>query len=134
MKKFFPIFLLIPLMCGCSGTNKGGGGSGGGGGGGQGGEPAVEEVVTVNFYADFNQKPAKNIYYVQKVKFGNKVVEPDHPTTPSDPAYPVFKGWSAKEIIDDEADLFDFNTILTEDNVSYTKVLDIFGIWVAQGE
>lgn len=130
-KRFIPLFLLLPLVfTGCANSKKGEEGKDGE----DGGDTPSEELVTVNFYLDFNQKPAKIIYYTEKVSFGSKITKPADPASPIDPAYPVFKGWSTKEIIDDEKDLFDFNTKLTEDNVSYTKIFEVFGIWVAQGE
>ena len=90
--------------------------------------------ITVNFYADYNQKIAKNIYSTQKWDFGDKVVKIAGPSTPNDPAFPNFIGWSLKEVIDDKKDLYDFSKPLTEDIVDHTNTLELFGIWFAEGE
>ena len=89
-------------------------------------------MITVNFYLDFNQVEAKEIYYTTQVNNGSKLQEPTKPTTYLYPDFPVFKGWSQKEIIDDVKDLWNFDT----DTVRVTRgtSLNLYGIWVAEGE
>ena len=93
--------------------------------------------VTVNFYSDFNQKIAKVIYATQSWDFGDKVVEIAGPSTAPDPAFSEFAGWSAKEVVDDLSDLFDFSTVLSKENVDDSTgkyVLDLFGIWITKAD
>ena len=89
-------------------------------------------VITVNFYLDFNQVEAKEIYYTTQVNNGSKLQEPTKPTTPLYPDFPVFKGWSQKEIIDDVKDLWNFETDTVK--VVHGTSLNLYGIWVAEGE
>ena len=65
------------------------------------------------------------------MKNGSKLEAPATPTKAPMPEFPVFLGWSYKEIINDKKDLWDFSkdTVQT-DETSF----NLFGIWVAQGE
>ena len=88
--------------------------------------------MTVTFYADYNQKIIKNIYYECTVQNGELINDkPNKPTEAPFPEFPNFKGWSSKEIIDDDKDLWDFST---DKVISKTSSFELFGIWVAEGE
>ena len=92
----------------------------------------IEKKVTVNFYLDFNQLESKNIYYTTEVDNGGLITSlPPTPTVSNYPDFPVFKGWSKKEIIDDVNDLWDFSS---DTVVANSGTLNLFGIWVAEGE
>jgi len=132
MKKslMFLSILSVAFLVGC--TNSKGGQSGGGDQGGGSDTPAVEDEVTVNFYLDYNQKPVGNIYKKVKVARGGLITDvPANPTTPLYPEFPVFKGWSYKELISSDEDLWDFS--VDKVNTQFNS-FDIFGIWVAEGE
>ena len=53
---------------------------------------------------------------------------PANPTTPLDPAFPLFVGWSTHTIIDTKDDLIDVNTYV----VTNAHFLFIYGIWSAE--
>ena len=128
-KKLFISLLAIPfVLSGCFLINRNSNNSG------KNSSIDEDEQITVTFYLDLNQKIAKNVYNKQVLTWNDKITKPTDPTEGLDPANPVFKGWSMKEIIDDDADLFDFNTKLTEDIVDSFMTVDLFGIWVAEGE
>ena len=93
-------------------------------------DPTVK--ITVNYYLDYNQLAAKVIYYTEEVQNGSKLTKPGDPSKGNFPEFPVFKGWSTKEVIDNVSDLWDFD----KDVVSVTsgKTFNLFGIWVATGE
>ena len=136
MKKLSLLLLFASFsLIGCRGKNNNpsdGGGEGGKDGGET--EPVIDPTldITVNYYLDYNQVAAKNIYSVISVKNGSKLEKPDDPANPPLPEFPVFKGWSKKEVIDNVSDLWNFDV----DVVSVTSgtTLNLFGIWVAQGE
>lgn len=88
--------------------------------------------VTVNFYVDYNNTHYKLRYYQTTVKNGSLITNvPNTPTALSED-FPVFKGWSTKEITDDYAnDLWNFATDKVE-QPSNAPVLDFYGIWAAQ--
>lgn len=115
------------LLIGCNNTNNN---SSGGNNGGS--SQPKEELVTVYFYADYNQKMLENVYFSCKVTNGSLITNiPDNPTEPLYPEFPVFKGWSYKELIADEGDLWNFQTdkVNTQQNT-----FDLFGFWAAEGE
>ena len=93
----------------------------------------VERKVTVKFYLDFTLVAAGDVYYTVEVDNGGLIpAKPDDPTeSPFPGEYPVFKGWSRKEIINDDADLWNF---ATDKVVANKGEFAIFGIWVAEGE
>lgn len=88
--------------------------------------------VTVNFYIDYNNTHYKLRYYQTTVKNGSLITDvPANPTAPSED-FPVFKGWSTKEITDDyENDIWNFATDRVQ-QASTNLVLDFYGIWAAQ--
>ena len=91
-----------------------------------------EGEVTITFYADYNQKIVKNVYYECTVQNGELITDkPNKPSEAPFPEFPNFKGWSSKEIIDDDKDLWDFST---DKVISKTASFELFGIWVAEGE
>lgn len=131
MKKSLMIISVLSLafLVGCTSHKSGGDNTDGGG---DDDTPAVVDEVTVNFYLDYNQKPVGNIYKKVKVVRGGLITDvPANPTTPLYPEFPVFKGWSYKELISSEEDLWDFS--VDKVNTQFNS-FDIFGIWVAEGE
>ncbi len=134
MKKIFLTALCsLALIAACNSSSSGGGGGGDDPTPGPGPEPTPTPTgsITVNFYLDYNQPDAKNVYYSYKVNNGDKLTEPARPSEPIFEEFPVFKGWSHKDIIDNDEDLWNFatDTVDTTDTVFY-----MYGIWVAQGE
>ena len=134
MKKLSIALLLMSSFLALAGCNKSSGGSGGSGGnggsGGSGGGSTDDGKIQINFYADYNQIEAKNVYHTYRIENGSLLTKPADPTAPL-PEFPVFLGWSSKEIIDNKADLWDFST----DKVQTDEpTFNLFGIWVAQGE
>ena len=88
--------------------------------------------VTINFYKDFNYTHYKVRYYQTTVKNGSLIT--DVPPTPEAPSedFPVFKGWSLKEITDDyEHDIWNFATdkVAVDSN---SPTLSFYGIWAAE--
>lgn len=65
-------------------------------------------------------------YYNEPIGKSNKI--PSNPTTPLDPAFPIFVGWSTHTIIDTKDDLVDVNTYV----VTNAHFLFIYGIWSAE--
>ena len=86
--------------------------------------------VTVNFYADYNMAVDGTTFKVVTVKNGQKLENPGTPQVVL-PEFPVFKGCSTHEIINDLKYLWDFD----KDVVMTSKpTLNLYGIWVAEGE
>ncbi|MCQ2815064.1 MAG: Ig-like domain-containing protein [Bacilli bacterium] len=50
---------------------------------------------------------------------------PKNPTTPSDPAFPYFIGWSAHSVIDQKSDLWNMET----DLIGNVNSIYLYGIW-----
>ena len=102
-------------------------------GGGDSGED--DDRITVKFYLDYNQLAVDNIYYQYKVENHKKLNAPDVPSKDQAPLpeFPVFKGWSTKQLIDDEKDLWDFSKDVMEvqDGVDQFR---LYGFWAAEGE
>ena len=132
MKKLSIALLLAAsflTLAGCKKNNSSNGG--GNGGGGSGGGTENDGKIQINFYADYNQLNSKNVYHTYRVENGSKLTKPTDPTEAPMPEFPVFLGWSYKEIIDNKADLWDFSTDTVQTN---EPSFSLFGIWVAQGE
>ena len=129
MKKLSIALLVMTSFLGLVACNRSsGGGSGGGGGNGGGSE---DGKIQINFYVDYNQLNSKNVYHTYRVANGSKLTKPADPTEAPMPEFPVFLGWSYKEIIDNKADLWDFS----KDTVQTIEPsFSLFGIWVAEGE
>lgn len=136
MKKlFFPFLLALPLLMTSCFSNRNNQSSGSNSSSEQNSSEIPEkDKITVTFYEDLNQKIAKNIYKREVLTWGDKIERPADPSAPLDPAFPVFKGWSLKDVIDDDSDLFDFSKPLSEEFVDSYMTVDLFGIWVAEGE
>ena len=134
MKKLSIALLVMASFLGLAacGNNSGGGSGGGGSGGGDsGGGTEDDGKIQINFYADFNQLNSKNVYHTYRVENGSKLTKPADPTTAPLPEFPVFLGWSVREIVDNKEDLWDFSTDVVQ---TEEKTFNLFGIWVAQGE
>ena len=115
------------LTTGCFKRNKGSGGSGGG-------DTSEDDgKIAVNFYLDYNQITAGVVYESYRVNNKTKLTKPADPTEAPLPEFPVFKGWSQKEIIDNDKDLWNFDTDIMEVKEGY-RSFNMFGIWVAEGE
>jgi len=89
--------------------------------------------IQVNYYLDYNQITAGEIYYSYRVENNSKLQEPDRPTEGKFPEFPIFKGWSKKEVIDNMDELWNFSTDVMKVKEGI-KTFNLFGIWVAQGE
>lgn len=87
--------------------------------------------MLVNFYSDYNHVDESKPYYTYR--WYDTVPLEEIPPTPEcpTPGYPVFLGWSKKPIIDDKADLWNFETDAAPLGTYY---LALYGIWVAEGE
>lgn len=137
MKKrilFSFLFVLPLLMTACFKNNKSSSNNSSGGESQSSTSIPDKDKITVTFYVDLNQKIAKNIYSQSVLTWGDKITKPADPTEALDPAFPVFKGWSLKDVIDDDSDLFDFSKPLSEEFVDSYMTVDLYGIWVAEGE
>ena len=123
MKKFLLLFALSSIMMvGCHNNNNGGGSQG-------------EGDITVKYYLDFNALAMNDIYEEVLVFNNSKLKEPKRPTAEQAPLpeFPVFKGWSTKEVIDDDSDLWNFAT--DKVNVdSGTTEFRLYGFWASEGE
>ena len=114
---------LLSACSGCSNTNNDSSGNSG---------DIPEGYVRVFYYVDFNQPDSGEVYYTHDYELGSKIDKPETPSVP-DPAYPVFLGWSYKEVIDNKDDLWNFDT----DTLTMPyggNMFNIYGIWVAAGE
>ena len=110
-----------------------------GGESGGGGNTSEEEsfngpTCTVKFYISYNHydKDLKyEPYFQTKVERGQKIKrQPETPEAPY-PEFPVFKGWSKYHVLDNyEGKIWNFETDATPNS----STLELFGIWVAQGE
>lgn len=88
--------------------------------------------VTCNFYIDFNHYNHKTRYFQTIVMNDNLIEEvPPTPTEAPFEEFPVFLGWSTKEIVEDPSDIWNFATDKVE---SYYSTLSFYGIWVAVGD
>lgn len=95
-------------------------------------EPIIEKKVKVNFYLDYNHVSDDQIIFTTTVDNGGLIAEkPNNPTEAPYPEFPVFKGWSKKEIIDDISQLWNFENDVV---IANSGVFSLFGIWVAEGE
>ena len=92
---------------------------------------SLPDNVTVNFYIDFNQVDSGETYYTVTIGQGERVNAPDKPTEAPFEEFPVFIGWSDKEIVNSTNDLWDFNKNTI---TSKTGTCALYGIWVAEGE
>ena len=89
-----------------------------------------EMKVTVRFFVDYNAITVNDIYATQTVKNFEKVTKPADPTIPPQDEFPVFKGWSTHEIVDDMKYLWDFDNDTVQ---TRSSTLNLFGIWVEEG-
>ena len=93
-----------------------------------------EPTCLVKFYTSYNaydEDQKLTPYHQVEVKRGKKITDVPADPVSEYPEFPVFKGWSEKEIIDNLDDLWDFDS----DVVNTTKsTFNLFGIWVAEGE
>ena len=93
----------------------------------------VDTRVEVRYYLDYTFEDADQTYATLKVENGSKIGQPLEPQNAPSKEFPVFVGWSKKPIIDDTADLwnFDTDTVNVDEGV---KTFAIYGIWFSQGE
>lgn len=125
--------LSLGLLMGCTGNNNPSqGGSGSDDTSSSSSESIIEKKVTVNFYLDYNHVSKDQIIFTVEVDNGGLISEkPANPTEAPYPEFPVFKGWSKKEIIDDINDLWNFESDIV---IANSGVFSLYGIWVAEGE
>ena len=122
MKKFLLLFALSSLMMvGCNNNKNENYGK--------------EGDISVKFYLDFNALATNEIYEEVLVFNNSKLKEPKRPTAEQAPLpeFPVFKGWSTKEVIDDDKDLWNFTTD-TVNVDSGTTEFRLYGFWASEGE
>ena len=88
----------------------------------------------VAFFIDYNMASLDfdNPYYSYKTEQGMLLTRPEDPTPEmaSDPTYPIFKGWSAHTVIDDDEDLWDFDHDVV--GLGERSYLYLYGIWEAE--
>lgn len=127
MKKSTLVLALLAPMMLLSGCKKKGGGQV------DPPKPPIPEItVTCNFYLDYNSQSPKTKYYTTTVQNGELIANPPaNPTEAPFEEFPVFKGWSTSEIIDDDSKIWNFATDKVESQYS---TLNFFGIWVALGD
>lgn len=89
--------------------------------------------ITVNFYLDYNQITAGEIYYTYRIENNSKLTKPADPTEGKYPEFTVFKGWSSKELIYNMDELWNFDTDVMNVKEGY-RTFNMFGQWVSQGE
>ncbi len=125
--------LSLGLLMGCTGNNNPSqGGSGSDDTSSSSSESIIEKKVTVNFYLDYNHVSKDQIIFTVEVDNGGLISEkPANPTEAPYPEFPVFKGWSKKEIIDDINDLWNFESDIV---IANSGVFSLYGIWVVEGE
>lgn len=89
----------------------------------------------VKFYLDFNQFAVGNIYYQYRTDNDTKVKKIANPTSDKAPLpeFPVFKGWSTKQTLDDESELWDFDNDTMHCEPGY-YTFNLIGFWAAEGE
>ena len=85
--------------------------------------------IVVKYYVDFNafEGNKRDVYHTQTVQLNDKLTKPANPTS-TFPEFKTFVGWSTKPVIDEDKDLWNFDT-----DVVYTAddTLIMFGIWDA---
>ena len=89
----------------------------------------------VKFYLDYNQLAVDNIYYQYRTDNNvliKKIADPTSDKAPL-PEFPVFKGWSTKQVPDDESDLWNFDEDVMNVPTGY-YTFRLYGFWVAEGE
>lgn len=145
-KSFLPLLALSILLVGCGDTHNDSSSSESGGGENSSSidsSSSLEATVLVRFFKSYSYgdieigydenngddpyhlEDAYDYYYAVP---GSLFVEPETPTTPDDPAFPYFIGWSEKPIVDSESDLIDF----TSDTVPNRELYTLYGIWVSE--
>lgn len=94
-----------------------------------------EGDITVKFYLDYNQLAVDEVYEQYLINNHSKLKAPTTPTAEQAPLpeFPAFKGWSTKQIVDDDADLWNFSTdtVDVDDTVVEFR---LYGFWASQGE
>lgn len=125
--------LSLGLLVGCTNNNNPSNNqSGSDGPSSSSSEPIIEKKVKVNFYLDYNHVSDDQIIFTTQIDNGGLITEkPSDPTEAPYPEFPVFKGWSKREIIDDISELWNFETDIV---VANSGVFSLYGIWVAEGE
>ena len=100
-------------------------------------EPGPEEddkTCTVYFFIDYNNidendttgtKLLATFKWYENIPIGQSGLVPADPTTPLDPAFPYFVGWSSHTIIDSADDLWDIdNDVIGSEHFFY-----LYAIW-----
>ena len=131
--KLLPVLLLGLTACG-------GGNSSSSGGGDSGNTPTTKDAM-ITFYLDCNHADEDNPYFEAPWYFGvpidlnqledengNKLVNPKD-SEASYKEFGHFLGWSLHPVIDDEKDLWNFETDVKEKD-ERGKYLQLYGIWV----
>ena len=125
-------FLSLGLLVGCTNNTPSNNQSGSDSPSSISSEPIIEKKVKVNFYLDYNHVSDDQIIFTTQIDNGGLITEkPSDPTEAPYPEFPVFKGWSKREIIEDISELWNFETDVV---VANSGVFSLYGIWVAEGE
>lgn len=93
--------------------------------------PIPEGYIRVYFYRDFSQPDSGEYLSYQDVKPGSKIKKPADPT-PLFTEFPVFLGWSYKEVIKDTGDLWNFDTDVVVPLEEGANTYEIYAIWSDQ--
>lgn len=97
-------------------------------------EPGDEYPCTVYFFLDYNNVDENDKTGTKLLGsfgwYGNLPISqsgkvPADPTTPADPAFPYFVGWSSHTIIDSADDLWD----MEKDTIGNEYFFYLYGIW-----
>ena len=137
MKKnllFLSLLATSLMLTGCgkgsTANNGGGNSSGGSDSGNTSGSTSSEntrDYANVYFFIDYNNIDPEHPYQKVQVKWGSKITKPADPTTPPDPAFPTFLGWSERTVVDNPQFLYNFDTVVK----SRTFDIYLYGIWVS---
>ena len=129
-----PVLLLGLSACGGNKSSSGGGGEG------SSERPTTKDAVVL-FYLDYNHADEENPYFKAAWYFGvpldrdqlldeggNKLVDPTDDKA-SYTEFGKFLGWSLHPIVDDEKDLWNWETD-TKERDDRGKYLQLYGVWV----
>lgn len=86
-----------------------------------------DDIITINYYIDFNYASDGEIYYCSEVKRNSLISDiPEDPKTNMFKDFTHFIGWSKFQIIDNDDDLWDFK--IDKVNPDFLE-LKLYGIW-----
>lgn len=90
-----------------------------------------DNLITVYFYIDFVKiDDDDGLFSTVQIKNKSKITDPGTPNVAPYAEFPVFKGWSEHEIVDDLDQLWNFSKDVV--NVTGTTKFRLYGIWWAE--